>query len=215
MRRIFLSSLTFLSLLLSSCSTNTPQTASQVVSVYSSSSAQPWLSDLYECAAESSAVIRLSDSMSATDIRLQIGEPKFLTSFAYQIDEEEILIVTHRQSPIQNLTLDEAQALFAGLGDANASVQVWVYASEEDMFGVFDQFVMKGRSVSSSARVAVNPQQMSDVLNNESNAVGILPRHWKAGDTREVFSVATVPVLAITEREPQGVVNQLIGCLQK
>jgi len=215
MRKIFLSSLTFLSLLLSSCSTNTPQTAPQVVSVYSSSSAQPWLSDLYECAAESSAVIRLSDSMSATDIRLQIGEPKFLTSFAYQIDEEEILIVTHRQSPIQNLTLDEAQALFAGLGDANASVQVWVYASEEDMFGVFDQFVMKGRSVSSSARVAVNPQQMSDVLNNESNAVGILPRHWKAGDTREVFSVATVPVLAITEREPQGVVNQLIGCLQK
>jgi len=215
MQRIFLSSLTFLSLLLSSCSTDTPQTAPQVVSVYSSSSAQPWLSDLYECAAESSAVIRLSDSMSATDIRLQIGEPKFLTSFAYQIDEEEILIVTHRQSPIQNLTLDEAQALFAGLGDANASVQVWVYASEEDMFGVFDQFVMKGRSVSSSARVAVNPQQMSDVLNNESNAVGILPRHWKAGDTREVFSVATVPVLAITEREPQGVVNQLIGCLQK
>ena len=215
MQRIFLSSLTFLSLLLSSCSTNTPQTAPQVVSVYASSSAQPWLSDLYECAAESSAVIRLSDSMSATDIRLQIGEPKFLTSFAYQIDEEEILIVTHRQSPIQNLTLDEAQALFAGLGDANASVQVWVYASEEDMFGVFDQFVMKGRSVSSSARVAVNPQQMSDVLNNESNAVGILPRQWKAGDTREVFSVATVPVLAITEREPQGVVNQLIGCLQK
>ena len=215
MRRIFFCSLAFLSLMLFSCSTDTPQTAPQVVSVYSSSSAQPWLSDLYECAAESSAVIRLSDSMSATDIRLQIGEPKFLTSFAYQIDEEEILIVTHRQSPIQNLTLDEAQTLFMGLGDANASVQVWVYASEEDVFGVFDQFVMKGRSVSSSARVAVNPQQMSDVLNNESNAVGILPRHWKAGDTREVFSVATVPVLAITEREPQGVVNQLIGCLQK
>ena len=80
---------------------------------------------------------------------------------------------------------------------------------------MFDQFVMKGRSVSSSASVAVSPQQMSDVLNSESNTVGILPKHWKAGDVREVFSVATVPVLAIAQDEPQGVINQLIGCLQK
>jgi hypothetical protein len=144
---------------------------------------------------------------------LRVGEPGFLTSFVYQIDEEEILIVTHRQSPIQNLTLEETQLLFAGLGDP--SVQVWVYASEDDVFEVFDQFAMMGRSVSSSARVAVNPQQMSDVLNSESNAVGILPRHWIVGNAREIYSVAKVPVLAITQNEPQGAVNQLIGCLQK
>ncbi|HKJ37812.1 MAG TPA: hypothetical protein VJ972_03490, partial [Anaerolineales bacterium] len=123
------------------------------------------------------------------------------------------LIVTHRQSPIQNLTLDEAQTLFMGLGDP--SVQVWVFVSDEDVFEVFDQFVMKGRSVSSSALVAVSPQQMSDVMNSESNAVGILPRHWKAGDVREIYSVETVPVLAMAQDEPQGVIDQLIGCLQK
>ncbi|HSO10968.1 MAG TPA: hypothetical protein VLT51_01240 [Anaerolineales bacterium] len=212
MRRVFLYSLTFLSLLLSSCSTSTPQTPLQVVSVYSSSSAQPWLMDVYECA-ETFAIISRVDDPSSADVVLRIGEPKYLTSYAYQIDEEEILIVTHRLSPVQNLTLAEVQVLFAGLGDP--SVQVWVYASEEDVFGVFDQFVMEGRSVSSSARVAVNPQQMSDVLNVESNTVGILPRHWKAGDIREVYSVGKVPVLAVTQSEPQGVVNQLIDCLQK
>ena len=79
---------------------------------------------------------------------------------------------------------------------------------------MFDQFVMEGRSVASSAMLALNPGQMSDVLVNESNAIGILPRHWKAGDVREVFSVATVPVLAMTKSEPQGVVAQLIACLQ-
>ncbi|MDX1378137.1 MAG: hypothetical protein R3307_04750, partial [Anaerolineales bacterium] len=77
------------------------------------------------------------------------------------------------------------------------------------------QFVMKGRSISSSARVAVTSQQMSDVLNSESNAVGFLTRHWKAGDVREVYLVGIVPVLAITQNEPQGVVNQVIGCLQR
>jgi hypothetical protein len=211
MQRIIFFSITFLTLLNSSCSTGTPQTPPQVVTVYSSSSATPWLADVYSCA-ESIAVISRVDDPSAADIILRVGEPKYLASAAYQIDEEEILIVTHRQSPVQNLTLDEAQALFAGLGDP--SVQVWVYASDEDVFEVFDRFVMEGRSVSSSSNVAVTPQQMSDVLNGESTAIGILPRHWKAGDVREVYSVAMAPVLAITQNEPQGAINQIIGCLQ-
>jgi hypothetical protein len=200
------------SFFLFSCSTETPQTLPEAVSVYSTSAATLWLTDLYACA-ESIAVISRTDDPSAADISLRVGEPEFLAGFAFQIDEEEILIATHRQSPVQNLTLEEAQNLFAGLGDP--SVQVWVYASGEDVFDAFDQFVMEGRSVSSSARVAVNPQQMSDVLNAESNAVGILPRRWRAGDVREVYSVAKVPVLVITQNEPQGAVNQLIGCLQK
>jgi hypothetical protein len=133
--------------------------------------------------------------------------------FAYQIDNEEILIVTQRQSPVQNLTLEDARVLFTGLGDP--SVQVWVYASEEDVQRVFDQFVMEGRSVTSSAKLAVSPQQMSDTLINESNTVGILPKHWKAGDSRIVFSAGTAPVLALAKSEPQGMVKELIACLQK
>jgi hypothetical protein len=144
---------------------------------------------------------------------LRVGEPKVLTLSAYQFDSEDILIVTHRQSPVQNLTLESARALFAGQGDP--SVQVWVYASGEDVQEVFDQFVMKGSSITSSARVAATPQQMSDTVVNESNAIGILPRHWKVGDDREVFKVATVPVLALTNSEPQGVIKELIACLQK
>jgi hypothetical protein len=199
-------------LLLLSCSTETPQTTPQVVSVYSTSAATPWLSDLYICA-DGIVVISRVDDPSTADIALRVGEPEFLASPAYQIDEEEILVVTHRQSPVQNLSLDELLALFAGLGDP--SVQVWVYASGEDVQEVFDQFVMKGRSVTSSAKIAGTPQQMSDVLNNESNAVGILPRRWKAGDVREVFTVTMAPVLAMVQSEPQGAVSQLIGCLQE
>jgi len=212
MRRIFLFLTTLLPLLISSCSTGTLQATPEIVTVYSSSSDQPWLNDLYDCA-ESSVALSRVDNPASADIQLRIGEPKFLTSFAYQIDKEEVLIVTHRQSPVQNLTIEEARALFMGLGDP--SVQVWVYASGDDLFEVFDQFVMKGRSVSSSAKIAVTPQQMSDVLNSDVNSIGILPRHWKAGDVRDVYSVATVPVLVITQNEPTGVLNQLIGCLQK
>ena len=214
MRKTFCFSLILFSLLISSCSTRTRPATLQIVSVYSTFAAEPWLSELYDCAGRQNSFIlsRVDDSSSA-DIVLRIGEPKVLTSSAYQIDSEDILIVTYRQSPVQNLTLGEARALFMGQGDP--SVQVWVYASGEDVQEVFDQFVMEGRIVTSSARVTVTPQQMSDTLVNESNAVGILPRHWKVGDTREVFTVATVPVLVITKEKPQGMIKELIACLQK
>ena len=200
-----------LSSLLFSCSPITPSVTPQLITAYSTSAAQPWLPDLYSCAGTSTLISRV-DEPSTADIVLRVGEPLFLDRPAFQIDTEEILIVTHRQSPVQNLTLEEARALFAGQGDP--SVQVWVYAEEQDVQSVFDQTVMAGRRLTPTAHIAVSPQQMSDTLVNEANTVGILPRHWKAGDTRDVLIVGTVPVLAIADSEPQGAIKDLIVCLQ-
>ena len=212
MRRSFVCFLSLFCFLISSCSPGTPTATPQLVTVYSTSAAEPWLPALYDCAGTSPVLSRVDDP-SAAEIVLRVGQPELLVSPAYQIDTEEILIVTHRQSSVQNLTIEEARALFAGQGDP--SVQLWVYASGEDVQEVFDLVVMEGSRVAPSAQLAAHPQQMSDTLVNEANTVGILPRHWKAGDTREVFSVGTVPVLAISASEPRGVIQELIACLQK
>ena len=204
----------FLLFAFSACiSTPTDAGTLQVVNIYITSAALPWLTELYDCAANQSVTLRLIDSLSDAAIYIRIGEPDVLMTPAYQIDTEEILIVTHRESPVQNLTIEEARMLFAGQGDP--SVKVWVYSSDGDIQKAFEQAVMAGRSVSSSANLAVSPGQMSDVLNAESNAVGILPRHWKMGTVRDVYSVGNVPVLAIVKEEPQGIVKELLGCLQK
>lgn len=198
--------------ILSACIQATPPATPQIVTVYSSSAAQPWLSELYNCAGTTSVISRVDDPSNAA-ITLRVGEPQSLSSPAYQIDTEEILVVTQRKSPVQNLSLEEARALFAGQGDP--SVQVLVYASGVDVQDVFDRSVMQGQDIAPSARLAVDPQQMSDTLVNEPNTVGLLPRHWKVGDARDVFSAGTFPVLAITPEEPQGVIKHLIACLQK
>jgi hypothetical protein len=198
--------------ILTACVPAAPSATPEVISVYSTAAAQPWLSELYDCAGIASVLSRVDDPSTAA-IVLRVGQPETLTSPAYQIDTEEILVVTQRQSPIQNLSLKETRALFAGQGDP--SVQVWVYASGVDVQHVFNKSVMQGQNIAPNARLAVDLQQMSDTLVNEANTVGILPRHWKVGDSREVFSVGTVPVLVITPTEPQGAIQQLIGCLQK
>ncbi|MBI5963845.1 MAG: hypothetical protein HY863_10255 [Chloroflexi bacterium] len=199
-----------LSSFIASCvpATQIPQT--EVVNVYATSAAGPWLTELYTCANNLSVTLIIT--ADEPDIILRVGEPEIIVSPGYQIDEEEILIVTNRESPVQNLTLAEVRDLFA---QGNESAQVWVYASGADVQVVFDQLVMKGRSVTTFAKLAATPQQMSDLLNAEKDAVGILPKHWKAGTVRDVYSAGTVPVLAITNEEPQGAVLNLISCLQK
>jgi hypothetical protein len=194
------------------CAPATPTPAPQVISVYASSSTQTWLAEAYDCAAQQSVVIRLSDSPSVADIRLRLGEPDQLNALIYPIDSEEILIVTHRESPIQNLSADEARALFA---QGRADVQIWVFASSEDDQQIFEREMMRGTPITSLARLAVNPQEMSDTLNAEKNAVGILPAHWKMGAARIVYTLPSVPVLAIVKNEPQGAIKELLACLQK
>jgi hypothetical protein len=185
----------------------------QAVKVYATTAAQPWLTEASNCAARSSAILSNVIDPVQADIVIRVGEPDHLTTPAFQIDREDLLVVTHRESPVQNLTTDEAQALFAGQGQAD--VQIWVFSSGEDLQQVFAREVMHGAPVTSLARLAVNPQQMSDTLNAEKNAVGLLGRHWKTGTTREVFSLPDLPVLAITAAEPQGAIKEILACLQK
>ena len=200
-------------LLISSCAPNaTPAPETRIVSIYTTPATQPWLADVFACAPFGTVINVASDPASA-DISLRLGELELLTAHPYQIDTEDILVVTPRQSPVQNLTVEGVRELFAGQGDP--SVQVWVYAVGEDVQRIFEQAVMQGRSVTSSARLATSPQQMSDVLNNTPNTVGILPRHWKVGDSRSVYTIPDVPVLALTDKEPRGAIQAIIACLQK
>ena len=211
-RRAFIFILLLVFILTSCIPTATPAPETQIINVYTTPAAQPWLADVFACAPTGTVVNVTSDPASA-NISLRLGEPELLIAHPYQIGSEDILVVTPRQSPVQNLTMEEVRELFAGQGDL--SVQVWVYAAGENVQKVFEQTVMQGRSVTSSARLATSPQQMSDVLNNTPNTVGILPRHWKVGDSRSVYTLPDVPVLALADEEPQGAVQAVIACLQK
>lgn len=193
-----------------SCVSPAPAAPTQTISAYATSSAQPWLSELFACANERAVAVNVN--ANAPDISLRVGEPENLSAYVYRVGEEEILVVAHRESAVQNLSLAEVRALFAGQGEP--SVQVWVYPSALDIFEVFEQVVMQGRSAASFARVAVSVEAVSDAVGSESNAVGILPKHRLTENMREVYSLGTFPVLALTDSEPQGAVRDLLACLQ-
>jgi hypothetical protein len=208
-------------ILLAACSPAAATAAPQVVRVYASSSAQTWLAELYDCAGSGPAVIVVAAGPASADMLLRIGDPELPAGRAYQIATEEILVVVHPQAGVGALSADQVRLLFSGqaanwkdVGGNDLPVQVWVYGSGEDVQQVFEQAVMLGEPVSSLARLAVSAQDMSDSVGLNPGSVGILTRHWKAGNTREAFLAASAPALAITPSEPQGAVEGLIACLQ-
>ena len=207
-------------LLLAACAPEAPQVTPQLLSVYVTSAAYPRVSELYRCASPFS-VINLTDPATA-QLTLRLGEPVPLVTPAYQVGTEDLLIVTHSQVGVGPLPLDQVQQLFSGIitnwkdvGGNDLPVQVWTYAVGEDIQQVFDRVVMSGQPVASTARLAVSSQAMSDEVGNTPGSVGYLARRWKAGNTRDVLSFASVPVLVVARTDPDPASKALIDCLQR
>jgi phosphate transport system substrate-binding protein len=205
--------------LLYACAPTTAPVTPRLLNVYVTSAAYPRLSELYGCAPPS-IVIALSDPASAA-LTLRLGEPKPLTSPAFQFGTEDILVVSHTQIGAGSLTLDQVQQIFSGritnwkdVGGTDAPVQVWTFSAGEDIQQIFDRAVMNGEPITSLARLAVSAQAMSDGVGNTAGSIGFLPRRWKTGNTREGYKAATVPVLIISRSQPDAATKELIACLQ-
>lgn len=202
--------LIILSLLLVSCTAVTPS-AVQVVNVYATGGARPWLEELYACAEDAGAALNLTSE--SPQIQLRLGEPEDWKGAIYQVGTEEIVVAVQLQSPLGSLTLTQVNEIFSGKG--NPSVQVWAYSPGDDVQRAFDWLVMNGRGVTSFARLAANPMQMSASLSADVNAIGFLPRRWMTVELKELFAAGSVPVLALTPSEPEGIPRDLLACMRK
>jgi len=212
--------------LLAACIPGTPTSSARIITVQYTAAAIPWLADLYDCAGANivNAEQRAADflDLQSVDLAIRIGQAENMTTTAYQLGVEELLVIINPQNPVTALTAEQVRRLFTGqilnwheLDGPDAGVQVWVFSASEDIQQVFEQTALDGSPITSMARLAVSPEEMVQAIANDVNAVGILTNGWKTGNESEVFTVTTVPVLAITQAELQDAVQELLACLQK
>ncbi|MEI6288983.1 MAG: hypothetical protein WCP19_00995 [Chloroflexota bacterium] len=199
-------------LILLGCSPVQEQTNPKVYFIQITSSTMPWLEKAITCAEASKINLSTTDNPEQADITLRLGEPASPVSNAFEIDKEEILVLANNENTIQTLQLSEVQKWFTQPGDQ--PIEVWAYSDGQDIQQVFNSKVLQGQLVLSTARLAVSPQQMGEVLNQNKNAIGLMTRHWKAGNLRELYSVKDIPVLALTKIEPAAPIKEIISCLQ-
>jgi PBP superfamily domain len=206
--------------LLTACAPATIIATPQLVKVSVTSAASSRLTDLYNCSTPATAIL-LSDPQTA-DITIRLGPPDSLSSPAFQIGTDDVVVIVQSQNNIDNLTADQIHSIFLGqvtdwkdVGGSDMPIQVWTYAQGEDIQQIFEQNVMNNQPVTSLARLAVSAQNMLDSVGNDAGSIGFLPHSLETANVHDVYKVASEPLLAITKSQPQGAVNDLIACLQK
>jgi hypothetical protein len=212
-------------ILLTACGPATPAVTPQTISVEYSASSIPWLAEVTNCAGENAVnsqqvAVDFQDTKSF-DLSIRIGQPETLVSPAFQIGSEEILVIENLQNPVKELTAEQVKRLFTGeisnwkdLGGSDNSVQVWTFPPGEDIQQVFEKEALGGSPVTSSARLTTSPDEMEKSIAKDVNAVGILTRRWKGSNVLDTFTTSTVPVLVLTNSDPQHFVQNIIACLQ-
>jgi hypothetical protein len=223
--RIFLALFLPALLFLSACGPASPTPVPASLTVEYSFATASWLADLYTCAGTTDLVAeqRAADAFDPqADLTLRLGVPAGLNTPAYQVGNEDLLVVVNKVTPVVSLTVEQAAGLFSGrITDwsgidpgKTGKVQPWVFASGEDVEQLFEQAVLGGSPVSSQARLASTPDEMSRAVAADPNAIGLLPRHWKAGNVTAVLTAAAFPILALTPAQPAAGVAALVTCLQ-
>ncbi len=208
------------------CAKQTTSIPHEEISLQFTAASSPWLADIYDCEGNLSIVSELR-STEYLDARagmiLRIGAPDVLATPAYQIGSEGILVVANPLAPVTRLSADEVKGLFSGQitnwnqleSTKDSSIQIWVFPSGEDVEQAFERSVLGGTPITSQARLANTPDEMSRAVAADPNAVGVLPGRWKMGNVRTVYSAVSVPILVILPGEPASSERQLLGCLTK
>jgi PBP superfamily domain len=205
--------------LVSACAPAAGEPSPTVIDVHATSAAYPWLEAAYDCAPPSTA-LRLTGPDAAV-VSLRLGEPSHLVAPAYQVGLDDLLVVVHPMTSVGPLSRQQVQRIFAGevtnwkeVGGADTPIQVWTYSRAEDVQAYFAEAIMDGRPVTSLARLAVSAQVMSDSVGTIAGSIGFLPRRWRAGNTKEVLALPSLPVLAIVRNPPQGALKTMLACMQ-
>ena len=176
----------FALILLSACGVQTSQATPQLVKVYVTSAASSRLTDLYNCSTPSTAIL-LSDPQAA-DITIRLGQPDSLSSPAFQIGIDDVVVIVQSQNNIDNLTADQVHSIFLGqvtnwkdVGGSDMPIQVWTYAQGEDIQQIFEQNVMNNQPVTSLARLAVSAQKCPTRLQTMRVPLALCRAVWKRG----------------------------------
>lgn len=231
-------------LLLSSCGTpesSTPAPTPEAINLIYPDALQPWADKLGVCASDNPLVglyfIPSSVSKStiqANEIVLELGNPspQDETSYVSQIGWERIVVVTNQANKLSQLTIDELRSIYSGQtlkwGDGiGQPIKVWVFPIGDPIRMFFDQAVMEAHSITTEAVLAPDPGAMLEAVSEDASAIGYLPESFITSDDAVHASKVKIiplvgsaneqlhqPVLAMTQTEPQGLMRDLLVCLQ-
>jgi ABC-type phosphate transport system substrate-binding protein len=142
------------------------------------------------------------------------------------------VVIVNRENEVIRLSNSELQSIFSGQvskweNSPAQPIQVWVLPDGDAIRVRFDDEVLPAGTLATNAMLAPDPAAMLEAIGNDSAAIGYLPNlYLSTSDSTLVDAVQIVelpshleerlilPVIAITQTEPKGIMLDLLVCLQ-
>jgi phosphate transport system substrate-binding protein len=218
---------------------STPAVTPEAIYIAYPDALQPWMDGLAKCASTNPQVaVYISqsnqfDSDQSNAITLNFGQldDDYSDLHLSQVGWEQLVVVVNKANPLTGLSSPQLKSIFSGQttvweGATRSRVQVWVLPQDEPTHRIFDQLVMQGDAVTSEAMLAPDISAMLEAISENTDAIGYIPSSWiETGgadrtDKVKIIQLDTTlennlrqPVIAITQREPSGLLRELLVCL--
>lgn len=195
-------------------------------------SLEPVRAALTACARNQSGLALLVETqpsafidLSEVELALWLGDMPEFAGFAAPLAQEQIVLIVNSHNPLLNLGLPTLEKILSGqiatwqqIGiPYDGEITLWIYPQENEIQMTIESMVLLDNKISPSAFIAADPEILLKKVENERSAIGFLPAAWLTPSVKavEIEGVSiNLPVLALSEDEPQGMVRQLLACLQ-
>jgi DNA-binding transcriptional LysR family regulator len=218
----------------------TPAPTPEAIQITYPASLQKWMDNLAKCAADYPQLAlyvnpadQWSGNLSKAEAILEFAQLNTETSGFYltQLGWEQLVVVVNQENTLSKLSTSQLMAIFSGQtsrwpGASGQPVQIWVLPQGDSLRTIFDNIVMVGRSITGEAMLAPDTAAMLEAVSENANSIGYLPASWiTAGDSDISGKVKIVqledslvnelhqPVVAVTQKEPAGLMRQILVCL--
>lgn len=168
-----------------------------------------------------------SQNFNSSDLILWWGDKPEEVDFAFQIAEEELVVIANPDNKDTGLSASELQTTFSGrvenwseISTFEEAVTVWIYPEESYSSEIFKSAVLGEYGYSRLANIAPSPGPMLEEISAYPGAIGFVPGAWLSAEVSQVDIEPDIqlalnkPVLALTKSEPLAGVKDLIACLQ-
>lgn len=163
--------------------------------------------------------------LSEVDLALWLGEKPDFAGFAAPLAQEQIVLIVNSRNPLKDIDISTLKKILSGETNSwqqfgvpgEDEITLWVYPQENEIQNAIEGKLGGSLRISPSAFIAADPEVLLKKVASDRSAIGFLPAAWLNTNVKAVEIQGInikLPVLALSEEEPQGMARQLLACLQ-
>lgn len=186
---------------------------------------RPFWPVVQTCAAQQDETVfviheRFYDTDFDANLFIHLGEPPELPVFSVPLAQETIVAVVHAQNPMNTFSSRQVQDIFHGAAQSwsdfgsEGTIQVWALLEGDETRQHFDRLVLQPVRLTPNALLAPDAELLAQSIAKDPAAIGYLPGAWANEQLKAIELGIQVPVLALTNSEPQGALRDLLVCMQ-